>query len=231
MGVLRDTIYRQVAANLNAAPGQYANVVIDDEAYSALAIMDAILNQESYLLHKIAESLFNGNRTNLGLPFDDLIVTVDVSNGALIPAHIGPVIGVTIDNVPAEICAASEVGRLRIKNPLKLQLAGQLYGLEDNRLYFTSEVSTVTQAQVHLFQFERPDFDDDIDDFKNSFSPVPGEYQQAWIDLSTGAVMSREGAMVQAAQIYLNRGENVMREILGENRPRSFSRDGQMSGQ
>ena len=230
-GILRDTIYRQVIANLNAAPGDYENAVVVDEAYDPLAVVDAILNQETYLMHKIAESWFNGHRTNEGSPLADLIVTENVANGGLIPAHIGPVIGVTIDNVPAEICAASAVGRLRAKNPLKLRFAGQLYGLEDNRLYFTSESSSTTDAQVHLFQFPRPDFDDDLNDFKNSFSPVPGEYQQAWIDLSTGAVMPREGAMMQAAMAYTVRGERIMQELMGENRPRAVLRDAQMGGE
>lgn len=228
-GIKRDIIFRQVLANLNASPANYVGAASVDEAYDDLAVMDAILNQEAFLLHKIAESWFNGNRTNeSGLT--DIISSVTVANGALIPRHIGPVIGVLIDGIPGEIAAAAEVARLRAKNPLKLTLTGYLYGLEDNRLYFTSENPATTMATVYVYQFVRPTYTN-ITNFKNSDSPVPAEYQQAWVDLSTGAVIPREGAMMQASQMYINRGMQLMGEIERENRPRSATKDGQMAGE
>ena len=228
-GISRNIIFRQVLANLNASPQNYAGAVSDAEAYDDLAVMDAILNQEAYLLHKIAEDWFNGNRTNeSGLT--DIIVTLTVANGALLARHIGPVIGVLIDGLPGEVCAASEVARLRTKNPLGLTQAGGLYGLLDNRFYFTSEVPATTTATVYVFQFTRPSFGN-ITNFKNSDSPVPAEYQQAWVDLSTGAVMSREGDQMQTSQMYLNRGERLMQEIASEHRLRPMSKDAQQAGQ
>lgn len=228
-GIKRSVIFRQVLANLNSSPANYAGAVSVDEAYDDLAVMDAILNQEAFLLHKIAESWFNGNRTNeAGLT--DIISSLSVANGALIPRHIGPVIGVLIDGIPGEIAAAAEVARLRTKNPLKLTLTGYLYGLEDNRLYFTSENPATTTATVYVYQFTRPEFAN-ITNFKNSDSPVPGEYQQAWVDLSTGAVIPREGSMMQASQMYLNRGNQILSEIERENRPRSATKDAQMAGE
>lgn len=225
-GIKRNIIFRQVLANLNASPGAYAAAVSADEAYDDLAVMDAILNQEAFLLHKIAESWFNGNRVNES-PLTDLIVSQSVANGALIPRHSGPVIGVVINGLPAEVVSAAEAARLRTRNPLGLTLAGQLYGLEDNRLYFTSD--DAASATVYTYKFTRPEFSN-ITDFKTSDSPVPPEYQQAWIDLSTAAVMPREGNLVQAAQSYRMAGLGVLGEIERENRPRAFSKDAQMSG-
>lgn len=226
-GIKRDIIFRQVLANLNAAPQNYAGAVSDDEGYDDFAVMDAILNQEAFLLHKIAESRFNGNRTNeTGLT--DIIAAVSVANGGLVPRHIGPILGVVINGVPAEIAAAAEVARLRNRNPLGLTLTGQLYGLQDNRLYFTSD--DAADAMVYIFQFVRPTFTT-IANFKNSDSPVPGEYQQAWVDLATGAVMPREGNKMQAGQMYRNAGMAVIAELERENRSRAFVKDTQMQGE
>lgn len=227
-GIKRGIIFRQVIANLNAAPGDYVNAVSQDEAYDDLAVMDAILNQEAYLLHKIAESWFNGNRTN-ETPLADLIKTVDVVHGALIPRHVGPIIGVTIDGMVAEYVAGAAADRLRQRNVLKLQLQGQLYGLRDNQLFFTGENLTIP-AQVTIFQYARPDFADDIADFKDSDSPVPAEYMQSWIDLSTGAVMPREGSLMNAAAMHRRLGEGVPVELERENKLRPQSADSQRSG-
>jgi len=227
-GIKRDIIFRQVLANLNASPQNYAGALSVDEAYDDLAVMDAILNQEAFLLHRIAESRFNGNRTNeSGLT--DVIATATVANGALLPRHIGPVLGVVIDGLPGTIAAASEVARLRSSNPLNLRLTAGLYGLEDNRLFFTTNNPSVG-ATVYLYQFVRPTFAN-ITNFKNSDSPMPGEYQQAWVDLSTGAVMPREGELMQTSQMYLNRGMQIIGELERENRPRSFTKDTQMQGE
>jgi hypothetical protein len=227
-GIKRDIIFRQVLANLNSSPANYAGATSVDEAYDDLAVMDAILNQEAFLLHKIAESWFNGNRTNeSGLT--DIISSVTVANGALIPRHIGPVIGVLIDDLPAEIASAVEVARLRTNNPLKLKLTAGLYGLQDNRLFFTTN-NPLADATVYVYQFVRPTYTN-ITNFKNSDSPVPAEYQQAWVDLSTGAVIPREGAMMQASQMYINRGMQLMGEVEREHRPRPFAKDAQMGGE
>lgn len=226
-GIKRGIIFRQVLANLNAAPGDYAGAVSQDEAYDDLAVMDAILNQEAYLLHKIAESWFNGNRTN-ETPLADLIKTVDVDHGGLIPRHVGPVIGVTIDGMVAEYVAGAAADRLRQRNVLRLQLQGQLYGLRDNQLFFTGENLTIP-AQVTIFQYTRPEFTD-IAAFKNSDSPVPAEYQQSWVDLSTGAVMPREGALINAAAAHRRMGEGVPMELERENKLRPQSADSQRSG-
>lgn len=225
-GIKREIIFRQVLANLNANPGAYVTPASQDEDYDELAVMDAILNQEAFLLHKIAESWFNGNRTNeSGLT--DIINTQLVANGALIPRHIGPVIGIEINGLLAEQCAAAEVARLRTRNPLNLKLHTQLFGLLDNRLYFTSD--DATNASVFLFQFVRPTFTT-ITNFKNSDSPVPPEYHQCWVDLSTAAVISREGAMLQARASYSAAGLGVLGEIEREHRPRPFLKDAQQAG-
>lgn len=226
--IKRDIIFRQVLANLNAAPGAYATALSADEAYDDLAVMDAVLNTEAYLLHKIAESWFNGNRTNQSGP-PDIINSVSVNSGDLVPIHMGPVIGVTIDGIPAEAMAAAEVGRIRAKNVLKLKLASGLYGLEDNRIYFTAD-DLVSQAQVYVFQFVRP-VPVSLTAFKTSDSPVPPEYQQAWVDLATGAVMAREGGLINTALMYTKKGEMVMQELASENRPRPMSKDAQMAGE
>lgn len=225
-GIKREIIFRQVLGNLNANPGAYATPASQDEDYDDFAVMDAILNQEAFLLHKIAESWFNGNRTNeSGLT--DIINTQSVANGALIPRHIGPVIGIEINGLLAEQCAAAEVARLRTRNPLNLKLHTQLFGLLDNRLYFTSD--DATNASVFLFQFVRPTFTT-ITNFKNSDSPVPPEYHQCWVDLSTAAVISREGAMLQARASYSAAGLGVLGEIEREHRPRPFLKDAQQAG-
>lgn len=226
--IKRDIIFRQVLANLNATPGAYAAALSTDEAYDDLAVMDAVLNTEAYLLHKIAESWFNGNRANQA-GVTDIINGVPVNSGDLVPVHMGPVIGVSIDGIPAEACAAAEVGRLRAKNVLKLKLASGLYGLEDNRIYFTAD-DPVTQAIVFVFQFVRP-VPANLAAFKTSDSPVPPEYQQAWVDLATGAVMSREGGLIQTAQMYTKKGEMVMQELASENRSRPMSKDAQQAGE
>jgi hypothetical protein len=44
-------------------------------------------------------------------------------------------------------------------------------------------------------------------------------------------VVPREGAMMQASQMYLNRGMQLMGEIERENRPRPFAKDAQMGGE
>jgi len=228
-GIKRDIIFRQVLANLNASPQNYSGAASADEEYDDFAVMDAILNQEAFLLHKIAESRFNGNRTNeTGLT--DVVSTVTVANGALLPRHIGPVLGVLIDGLPGKIASAAEVARLRGRNPLNLTLTAGLYGLEDNRLYFTTDNPSVG-ATVYLYQYVRPIFTS-IASFKNSDTVMPSEYHQAWIDLSTGAVMPREGDLMQASQMYINRGmASVGAELERENRPRAFTKDTQMQGE
>lgn len=226
-GYKRDIIFRQVLANLTASPGAYTAALSQDENYDDLAVMDAILNQEAFLLHKIAESWFNGNRTNeSGLT--DIIVAKSVAHGALVPRHMGPIIGVVVDGLPAEQCAAAEVARLRTKNVLGLTLIDNLYGLEDNRLYFTT-TSPANPATVYVFEFVRPIFASLVN-FKNSDSPVPGEYHQAWVDLATAAITSREGDQLAARQSYYATGLGVLGEIERENRPVPFSKTAQQMG-
>ncbi len=225
MAIKREIIFRQVLGNLGASAGVYATPASQDEDYDDLAVMDAILNQEAFMFHTIAESWFNGNRSNES-PLTDIIVARSVANGALIEKHMGPVVGVDIDGLPAVQCAANEVARLRSKNVLNLTLSDGLYGLIDNRFYYTGIVATAT---VYLFQFTRPTFSN-ITNFKNSDSPMPGEYQQAWVDLSVAAVISREGDQLAAKQAFWRSGMGVTQEIQGENRPRPFVKDAQQAG-
>lgn len=224
MAIKREIIFRQVLGNLGASAGVYTSPASQDEDYDDFAVMDAILNQEAFIFHTLAESWFNGNRSNES-PLTDIIVARTVANGALIEKHMGPVIGVDLGGLPAVQCAANEVARLRVKNPLSLTLTDGLYGLIDNRLYFTG----TGNATVYLFQFTRPTYTT-IANFKNSDSPMPGEYQQAWVDLATAAVISREGDQLAAKQAFWRSGLGVTAEIQQENRPRPFVKDAQMAG-
>jgi hypothetical protein len=232
MAIKRKIIWRQVGANLNVIPtGQYGGVAptSNNAAYDDLAIMDATLNAEARLWRRIAEARYNGNRTTESPPLD-VIKTVNVNNGALIPHHMGPVIGVTIDGVAAELAPATAVAQLRSRNPLALKLAGRLYGLEDNRLYFTSDNPAI-QATVYVFQFDRPEFAN-ITEFFDSDSAMPSEYHQAWVDLATGYVMSREGHKTQAAGVFRGMGDAVAVGELGqEQRLRAVSADSQKVGE
>ena len=232
-GIKRDVPFRIVLGNLNASAGGYLAALSEDEAYEDRAVMDAVLVQEAFLLHKIAESFYNGNRTNeAGLT--EIIKEVPVSSGDLIPRHIGPVIGVKIDGYPGEACAASAIAGLIGKNPLNLKLANGLYGMEDNRIFLTSQtVDSITLlpiGQVYLFQWQIPVLAD-LAAFKNSDSPVPHEYIQCWADLATAAVMPKEGALIGAAGFYQNRANMVLNEIAGEHKLRPVSRDAQSVGQ
>lgn len=232
-GIKRDVPFRIVLGNLNASAGGYLAALSEDEAYEDRAVMDAVLVQEAFLLHKIAESFYNGNRTNeSGLT--DIIKTVQVISGDLIPRHIGPVIGVKIDGYPGEACAASAVARLVGKNPLGLKMADGLYGLEDNRIFLTGQTLDVGTGlpigQVYLFQWQIPALAD-LAAFKASDSPVPHEYVQCWTDLATAAVMPKEGALIGAAGFYQNRANMVLNEIAGEHKLRPVSRDAQSVGQ
>lgn len=233
MAIKRKIIWRQVAANLNAiASGQYgaATPTSNNAAYDDKAIADAVLNAEAFFAHRIAEAKYNGNRTTESAPLD-YIKSLNVANGALIPHHMGPIIGVLIDGVAAELAPATAVSQLRSRNPLGLKLAGRLYALEDNRLYFTTD-NPATPATVYVFQFDRPDTSDNLATFFASDSALPGEYHQAWVDLATSYVMPREGHKVQAAGMHRGWGETVASGELGEEqRLRSVSADSQKVGE
>src|SRR5262245_5840347 len=202
MAIKRKIIWRQVMASLNAiANGQYtaATPTSNNAAYDDFAVADAVLNAEEFHLHRIAEAKYNGNRTTESAPLD-YVKALPVSNGALIPHHMGPVIGVLIDGVAAELAPATAVSNLRSRNPLGLKLAGRLYALEDNRLYFTSD-NPASQATVYVFQFDRPAFNT-ITEFFDSDSALPPEYHQAWVDLATGYAMPKDGHKTQAGGVH-----------------------------
>ena len=229
MAIKRRIIWRQVAANLNALEnGTYgsASPTSKDAAYDDKAIADAVLNAEAFFWHRIAEAKYNGNRTTESAPLD-VIKSLNVANGALIPHHMGPIIGVLIDGVAAELAPATMVSHLRTRNPLGLNLAGALYGLEDNRFYFVGNSAT-----VYLIQFDRPDISDNLATFFDSDSALPGEYHQAWVDLATSYVMPREGHKTQAAGVHRAWGNAVAEGELGqEQRLRSISGDSQRVGE
>lgn len=232
MAIKRKIIWRQVMSNLNAiANGQYtaATPTSNNAAYDDFAVADAVLNAEAFHLHRIAEAKYNGNRTTEGAPLD-FIKSLPVSNGALIPHHMGPIIGVLIDGVAAELAAAAAVSQLRSRNPLGLKLAGRLYALEDNRLYFTTD-NPLTPATVYVFQFDRPAFNT-IAEFFDTESAMPIEYHQAWIDLATGYAMPKDGHKTQAAGVHRSWGNEVAVGELGqEQRLRSVSADSQRVGE
>lgn len=232
-GIKRNIPFRMALGDLNGSAGGYLAAISEDEAYPDEAVMDALLAQEAYLLRKIAESYYNGNRTNeAGLT--EIIKQVSVSSGELLPRHIGPVIGVKVDGFPAEHCAVSAVARLAGKNPLNLTLQNGLYGLEDNRIYLTAQtvdsISGLPVGEVYLFQWQIPSFVD-LASFKASDSPVPHEYLRCWVDLTMAAILPREGAMMGAAANYQNRANMVLNEIAGEHKLRPVSRDAQSVGQ
>lgn len=232
MAIKRKIIWRQVMANLNAiANGQYsaATPTTNDAAYDDFAVADAVLNAEAFHLHRIAEAKYNGNRTTESAPLE-FVKSLTVANGALIPHHMGPIIGVLIDGVAAELAPATAVSQLRSRNPLGLKLAGRLYGLEDNRLYFTTD-NPAAPATVYVFQFDRPTFAN-LTLFFDSDSAMPDEYHQAWIDLATSYVMSRGGHKAQAAAVFRSHGNAVALGELGEEqRLRSVSSDSQKVGE
>lgn len=228
-GIKRNIIFRQVLANLNASSEAYAAALSDNPAYDDLAVMDAILNVEANLIHKIAESWYNGNRTNEP-SLNDFINVRQVQNGALVPRHLGPIISVVVDGVPAEYVSGLAAAQLQNRNPLKLQMQTGLWGLVDNRLYFTTKsTSPSATADVTLCEFARPSFTDLVT-FKASDSFLPGEYHQAWVDLATGAVLPREGALLQAAMFHTRRGEGLLAELERENKLRPQAEDVQRSG-
>jgi hypothetical protein len=232
MAIKRRIIWRQVGAAMNViANGEYgaATPTSTNAAYDDQAIADAVLNAEAFLFHRIAEAKYNGNRTTESAPLD-FVKALTVTNGSLIPHHMGPVIGVLIDGQAAELAPATMVSQLRSRNPLGLKLAGRLYALEDNRLYFTTD-NPVTPATVYVFQFDRPTFED-IEEFFNSDSAMPPEYHQAWVDLATGYATPREGHKTQAAGVHRAWGEAVAVGELGqEQRLRSISGDSQRVGE
>lgn len=232
MSIKRRIIWRQVAAGLNVIPnGAYsaASPSSNNAAYDDLAIADAIVNAEAFHLHRIAEAKYNGNRTTETTPLD-FIKALPVNNGALIPHHMGPVIGVQIDGVAAELAPAAAVSQLRSRNPLGLKLAGRLYSLEDNRLHFTTD-NPVTPATVYVFQFDRPSYTT-IEEFFETESAMPPEYHQAWVDLATGYAMPREGHKIQTAGVHRGWGDAVAVGELGqEQRLRSVSADSQRVGE
>jgi hypothetical protein len=238
-GTNRGIVMRQVLGNLNANPGAYiaSPPASQDEAYADFAVIDAILDAEAFLLHKIAESWFNGNRTNES-PLTDIIETFEVAHGDLVPRHMGPVIGVKIDGRVAVALPAEQVDYLRLRNPLRLKLAPVGYALEDNRLFFTTASENggvgapnpTLKAEVYCYVFDRPTFAT-VTLFAASDSPVPPEYAGAWVDWATGRVISREGANLNAAQFYTIRAERVWQELTAENRPKAFAADAQRIGE
>ena len=65
-----------------------------------------------------------------------------VTSGSLLPAHLGPVGGVTINSKPGKATGVDDVQRL-ITNNLSLTLTDGYYALDGDRIYFTGTPCTV----------------------------------------------------------------------------------------
>jgi hypothetical protein len=208
MAIPYQRIFNQVLGQLNANPSDYGGASEKPE-YRDEEIWDAITAEECTIFAGIGRAVKHGRRKNLtGLT---LIYETVVANGAEIPSHVGPVLEVEIGGqfgTPLDVDAVRELAG---RNVLNLKLTGGYWGVSDNFLYFTGP----SPAKVTYFNYARPVFAD-LAVFLAGESKLEAEFEPILVDLTVGRVMPREGAFLQAASVYTQRGLTMLGALLGE---------------
>lgn len=203
-------IYDQVSAALNTSSptAGYTGQTEAKPQYSDAERMNAILNEEARIWATIAQAVTLGRRVNAGGLNPDIIKSIALSDGAMIPTHMGPVLAVEIEGEIANRVSAHVVSRLRQRNVLNLQMTGGLWSVTDNILRFTG----TSQATVRYFDWQKPAYGN-VAAFLAAESMLAGEYEPALVDLATGRVMPREGNFVEAAMKIMARGGSLVQSL------------------
>jgi hypothetical protein len=207
MAIPHQRVFNQVFAQLNANPTAYGGASEKPE-YRDAEVWDVMQAVECEIFAGLGRAVKHGRRKNLtGL---NLIFETVVTNGAEIPSHVGPILEVEIDGLFGTPLDVDMVRELAGRNVLNLKLTDGYWGTKDNFLYFTG-----TQAKVTYFNYTRPVFAN-LAAFLVGESKLEPEFESCWVDLVVGRVMPREGAFLQAASVYTQRGMMTLAGLLGE---------------
>lgn len=214
-------IYRKLVIDLlhalNADRNQTAGAQVEvsaDPAYSNDVIWSAVLDGEAEIVRAILEAPQHARKAGA------LIASATVANNGALPAHIGRILAVIVDNQYAEAYPVSGLTNLAHSNqpqnnPLKLPIQKQpLYGVTgDNRLIFTGG----TTATVQYGTYTRPSFTS-FDAFKAATMLCPDEYLPGAFFCAM-KVIGHEGNHLGALAAYYERGQRMVGDIRGAAMP------------
>lgn len=203
-------VFDQISAALNTS-SPTAGYTGQSEAklqYSEAERMNAILNEEARIWVAIAHAVSLGRRVNAGGLNPDIIKSVDLNDGQVIPTHIGPLISVEIGGEVANKQSSHVVTRLLQRNVLNLKMTEGLWAQVDNILRFTG----TGPATVRYFDWQKPAYGS-VAAFLAAESMLALEFEPALVDLATGRVMPREGNFIEAANKLLARGADLVQML------------------
>lgn len=202
---------------LNADRNQSADVQADvskDPANSNDVIWSAVLDGEAETVTAILESPVHARKAGA------LVSSATLANGAVLPARVGRLLGVLVNNQYAEPHPVSALTKLTNadqprRNPLKLPIADEpLFGVTgDNRLIFTGAAT----ATVLFGTYTRPTHAS-FDEFKNATMLAPDEYLPA-VFFAAMKIIGIEGNHLSAMAAYYDRGQRMFAQIRGEAKP------------
>ena len=203
-------VFDQVSAALNTSSNT-AGYTGQSEAklqYSEAERMNAILNEEARIWVAIGQVVQQGRRVNAGGLNPDVVKSVNLNDGQVIPAHIGPIISVEIDGAVVNKVSPHVATRMIQRNVLNLKMGGDLWAQTDNILRHTGG----GVATVRYFDWQKPAYGS-VAAFLAGESMLALEFEPALVDLATGRVMPREGNFIEAATKLMNRGGSLVQAL------------------
>lgn len=125
-----------------------------------------------------------------------------LTNGQLLPSHIGPIGAVVIDTKPGRLDSPDAVQR-ELDESTALTMSGGLYGLEGDRIFFVGTTCLVDYVPSTL-----------LTSVSNVVSNVPTEYVNAVIACALAYLFPFNGGQIEAARHYADLWERAKEAIL-----------------
>lgn len=185
-------------ATLNAHTGLQVSDTYPNSGTSSLPgfpatkLDDAVEYAAAQVLTLIASNPNHPRRRDL------VTQSVGLTNGQLLPSHIGPIGAVVIDTKPGRLDSPDAVQRERDES-VALTMSGGLYGLEGDRIFFVGTECLVDYVPSTL-----------LTDVGN----VPTEYVNAVIACALAYLFPFNGGHIEAARHYADLWERAKEAIL-----------------
>lgn len=185
-------------ATLNAHTGLQVSNAYPNSGTSSLPgfpadkLDDAVEYAAAQVLNLIASNPNHPRRRDL------VTQSGGLTNGQLLPSHIGPIGAVVIDSKPGRLDSPDAVQRER-DEAVALTMSGGLYGLEGDRIYFVGTTCLVDYVPSTLL---------------TDVTQVPTEYVNAVLACALAYLFPFNGGQIEAARHYADLWERAKEAIL-----------------